>query len=527
MGSVYVCPSSCHCIYMSLSVCGGICVRCLFIVDYASGYPCLCVNYEYPSATVGLCHPVPILFLCGPVSMASPLPSRTLPEPQCTCGVEGRGLGLLSQFCEAHTRLRRPRGWCEPSLTLHPASLQPWGGRPMDPGLLRPAPVSDVIVLHYNYTGKLRGARYQPGAGLRADAVVCLAVCALIVLENLAVLLVLGRHPRFHAPMFLLLGSLTLSDLLAGAAYAANILLSGPLTLRLSPALWFAREGGVFVALAASVLSLLAIALERLLTMARRGPAPAAGRGRTLALAAAAWGVSLLLGLLPALGWNCLGHLDSCSTVLPLYAKAYLLFCVLAFLCILATICALYARIYCQVRANARRLRAHPGAVGGLSSRARRTPRSLALLRTLSIVLLAFVACWGPLFLLLLLDVACPARACPVLLQADPFLGLAMANSLLNPIIYTLTNRDLRHALLRLVCCGRRPCGGDGGASPRSGSDAVASDGLHRWLPPDLDGSFSRSERSSPQRDGLHIRGSNSAPTAAETLVASPAPAAD
>uniref|UniRef100_A0A673UWB9 G-protein coupled receptors family 1 profile domain-containing protein n=1 Tax=Suricata suricatta TaxID=37032 RepID=A0A673UWB9_SURSU len=91
----------------------------------------------------------------------------------------------------------------------------------METGLLRPAPVSEVIVLHYNYTGKLRGARYQPGAGLRADAVVCLAVCALIVLENLAVLVVLGRHPRFHAPMFLLLGSLTLSDLLAGAAYAA------------------------------------------------------------------------------------------------------------------------------------------------------------------------------------------------------------------------------------------------------------------------------------------------------------------
>lgn len=395
----------------------------------------------------------------------------------------------------------------------------------MEPGLLRPARVSEVIVLHYNYTGKLRGARYQPGAGLHADAVVCLAVCALIVLENLAVLSVLGRHPRFHAPMFLLLGSLTLSDLLAGAAYAANILLSGPLTLRLSPALWFAREGGVFVALAASVLSLLAIALERSLTMARRGPAPASRRGRMLALAAAVWGTSLFLGLLPALGWNCLGHLDACSTVLPLYSKAYILFCVLVFLSILAAICALYARIYCQVRANSRRLRARPEAVGGPSSRARRTPRSLALLRTLSLVLLAFVACWGPLFILLLLDVACPARACPVLLQADPFLGLAMANSLLNPIIYTLTNRNLRHALLCLICCSRSPCGRGPGASGRSASAAGASDVLHPWLPPGLYGSSSRSEHSSPQRDRLETSGSTRAPTADGTLV--PATAAD
>lgn len=418
------------------------------------------------------------------------------------------------------------REWCASGLTLLPTSPQPWGGRPMEPRLLRAAQESEVIVQHYNYTGKLRGARYQPGAGLRADAVVCLVVCALIVLENLAVLVVLGRHPRFHAPMFLLLGSLTLSDLLAGAAYAANILLSGPLTLRLSPALWFAREGGVFVALSASVLSLLAIALERLLTMERRGPAPAARRGRTLALAAATWGLSLLLGLLPALGWNCLGRLEACSTVLPLYAKAYVLFCVLAFLGILAAICALYARIYCQVRSKARRLRAHPRTGEGASMRARHTPRSLALLRTLSVVLVAFVACWGPLFLLLLLDVACPARACPVLLQADPFLGLAMANSLLNPLIYTFTNRDLRHALLRLVCCSRGPCCRDPGASRRSGSAPGASGDLHRWLPPGLDGSSSRSERFSPQRDGLETSGSTGcpgAPTVAGTLVTPPA----
>uniref|UniRef100_A0A2R9BBZ9 Sphingosine-1-phosphate receptor 5 n=1 Tax=Pan paniscus TaxID=9597 RepID=A0A2R9BBZ9_PANPA len=255
----------------------------------------------------------------------------------------------------------------------------------MESGLLRPAPVSEVIVLHYNYTGKLRGARYQPGAGLRADAVVCLAVCAFIVLENLAVLLVLGRHPRFHAPMFLLLGSLTLSDLL--------------------------------------------------------------------------------------------------------------------------------------VRANARRLPARPGTAGTTSTRARRKPRSLALLRTLSVVLLAFVACWGPLFLLLLLDVACPARTCPVLLQADPFLGLAMANSLLNPIIYTLTNRDLRHALLRLVCCGRHSCGRDPSGSQQSASAAEGVPGgpCARLPAPGLDGSFSGSERSSGST------GSPGAPTAARTLVSEPA----
>ncbi|XP_074059471.1 sphingosine 1-phosphate receptor 5 [Macrotis lagotis] len=372
---------------------------------------------------------------------------------------------------------------------------------------------SEVIALHYNYTGKLNGARYDPNGGLRADAIAFLAVCGVIVLENLAVLLVLWRHKKFHAPMYLLLGSLTLSDLLAGAAYTANILLSGARTLHLSPALWFAREGGVFVTLAASVLSLLAIALERHLTMSGRRPAPAQRRGRTLLLAGAAWLLSLLLGLLPGLGWNCLGRLAQCSTVLPLYAKPYVLFCVLAFLAILVTIFALYARIYWQVRANARRWQLRAAAGGP-----RRLPKPLALLRTVTVVLLAFVVCWGPLFSLLLLDVACPARACPLLLQADYFLGLAMANSLLNPIIYTLTSRDLRRALLLLCRCGPL------GAGPGRGEGAA---GGRRGLQRTLEGSTSKSERSSNRAEGpdTSVSTGNATPSRAPLRCLLPKPA--
>ncbi|XP_051827472.1 sphingosine 1-phosphate receptor 5 [Antechinus flavipes] len=379
------------------------------------------------------------------------------------------------------------------------------------PPALQAALVSEVIALHYNYTGKLNWARYDPGGGLRVDAAVFLAICGLIILENLAVLLVLWSHKKFHAPMYLLLGSLTLSDLLAGAAYTVNLLLSGARTLHLSPALWFAREGGVFVTLAASVLSLLAIALERHLTMASRRPAPIHRRGRTLLLAGAAWLASLLIGLLPGLGWNCLGRLAQCSTVLPLYAKPYVLFCVIVFLVILVAIFALYARIYCQVRANTKKLRLRATSAGS-----RRLPKSLALLRTVTVVLLAFVVCWGPLFLLLLLDVACPARACPILLQADYFLGLAMANSLLNPIIYTLTNRDLRRALLRLFCCYRSCCccyccrplrPGPGGGEPVAKA---------RWrLSSILECSTSKSERSSNRHEGLDtsVSTGNATPT--------------
>ncbi|XP_025924677.1 sphingosine 1-phosphate receptor 1-like, partial [Apteryx rowi] len=286
---------------------------------------------------------------------------------------------------------------------------------------------NEIISLHYNYTGKLHAGRYK--GSLRPEAVVFLVICGVIVLENLVVLLAIWRNKKFHSPMYYLLGNLTLSDLLAGVAYTANIVMSGANTLKLTPVLWFLREGGVFVTLAASVLSLLAIAIERHITMIRMKLYHGDKKGRMFLLVAASWAASVLLGALPILGWNCIDDLPQCSTVLPLYSKRYVFFCITVFLAILVSIVVLYARVYRAVKVNGRRL-------GGLRKGAlRKSQKYLALLRTVTIVVGTFIACWLPLFLLLLLDVWCYPQACGVLYQADYFLGLAMTNSLLNPVI--------------------------------------------------------------------------------------------
>ncbi|NXP78719.1 S1PR3 protein, partial [Ramphastos sulfuratus] len=316
-----------------------------------------------------------------------------------------------------------------------------------------PPAMDTTLALHYNYTGKLHSGRSR--GDLRPQTFLFLPVCAFIVLENLLVLVAIWRTKKLHSPMFYLLGNLTLSDLLAGIAYSANLALSGANTLRLTPALWFLREGGVFLTLAASVLSLLAIAVERHSTMAQLRPPGGAKRGRTWSLVGASWGLALALAALPGLGWNCLGQLPACSTLLPLYSKRYLCFCVLLFLAILSAIVILYVRLYRAVRRSAdpRRASAAPP----------------ALLKTVSVVVGTFIACWVPLFLLLLLDAWCCPRACAILYQADYFLGLAMANSLLNPLIYTGTSREMCRAVLRLLpdACrrrrrrSRRGCGGE------------------------------------------------------------------
>lgn len=303
-----------------------------------------------------------------------------------------------------------------------------------------------ALVTHYNYTGKLKENRYKDG--LKPEAIIFLIICLLIVLENAVVLLAIWKNKKFHMPMYYLLGNLTLSDLLAGFTYMVNIITSGANTLKMTPLQWFVREGGVFITLAASVISLLAIAIERHVTMVRMKPYQEAKRGRMFALIGASWVLSVLLGVLPIMGWNCMGRLDLCSTVLPLYAKSYILCCVTVFSAVLMAIVVLYVRIFRIVKSNTQRLGCGPQRKG----LARKSQKYLALLKTVTIVLGVFIACWLPLFVLLILDFCCPARSCQVLFRADYFLGIAMFNSLLNPIIYTLTSKDMRRAILRLLC---------------------------------------------------------------------------
>lgn len=294
-----------------------------------------------------------------------------------------------------------------------------------------------VIVSHYNHSGKWDQRRSSGNS----KTAVLLFICVLIVLENITVLLALWRNKRFHSRMYVLIGNLALSDLLAGVAYTVNIFTSGRKTFFLTPVQWLAREGSMFVALSASTFSLLAIGIERHMTMVRLRPCETAGRGRLLGLLAACWLVSVLISALPSLGWNCLNNMASCSTVLPLYAKSYVAFCISVFSALLVAIIILYIRIYRLVTSSGRRVSSRP------------SERSLALLRTVVIVLGVFVICWTPLFFLLLLDVGGGPDRYPVLYQVDWFIALAVLNSALNPLIYTLSSREMRAAFFRLLCC--------------------------------------------------------------------------
>ncbi|XP_053869200.1 sphingosine 1-phosphate receptor 2 isoform X2 [Malaclemys terrapin pileata] len=293
----------------------------------------------------------------------------------------------------------------------------------------------DKIRDHYNYTKGL-----TEGQTSRRDAfsIAIVILCCLIVLENLLVLVSVYRNKKFHSAMFIFIGNLAFSDLLAGLAFMANVLLSGQHTFSLTPVQWFVREGTAFATLAASVFSLLAIAIERHVAITKVKLYSSDKNCRMVLLIGACWVISVAIGGLPIMGWNCMGRLEDCSTVLPLYSKRYILFVVTVFTAILLSIVVLYGRIYCIVRSSHAEIA---------------SVQTLALLKTVTIVLGAFIVCWLPAFIILLLDTSCAVKACPVLCKANYFFGFAALNSAMNPVIYTLRSKDMRKEFLRVLCC--------------------------------------------------------------------------
>ncbi|KAG5279267.1 hypothetical protein AALO_G00075910 [Alosa alosa] len=281
--------------------------------------------------------------------------------------------------------------------------------------------------------------RMRKKDSLNSLSIFFVVICSIIILENLLVLVAVFRNKKFHSAMFFFIGNLAFSDLLAGSAYIANICLSGPRTFELVPVQWFIREGTAFIALAASVFSLLAIAIERYIAITKVKVYGSNKTCRMFLLISACWVTSILLGGLPIIGWNCINDLEECSAVLPLNSKRYILFVVAIFSIILLSIVILYVRIYLIVRHSHQETAANS--------------QAYSLLKTVTIVLGVFIVCWLPAFTVLLLDTSCPMKSCPILQKADIFFGFATLNSALNPVIYTLRSKDMRKEFLRVLCC--------------------------------------------------------------------------
>ncbi|KAM4865668.1 5-hydroxytryptamine receptor 1B [Thomomys bottae] len=337
--------------------------------------------------------------------------------------------------------------------------------------------------------------------------VVLVAVLALITLattlSNAFVIATVSRTRKLHTPANYLIASLAVTDLLVSILVmpiSTLYTVSGRWTLgQVVCDLWLSSD---ITCCTASIMHLCVIALDRYWAItdaveysAKRTP------GRAALMIALVWVFSISISL-PPFFWrqgqagDCLVNTDHVlytvySTVGAFYLPTLLLI-------------ALYGRIYVEARSRilkqtprrpgkrltrAQLLTDSPGSTSSVTSTNSPAPdapsesgspvyvnqvkvrisdallekkklmaaRERKATKTLGIILGAFIVCWLPFFIISLVMPICKDACWFHMAIFDFFNWLGYLNSLINPIIYTMSNEDFKQAfqkLMRFKCAG-------------------------------------------------------------------------
>ncbi|XP_076134998.1 lysophosphatidic acid receptor 3 [Alosa pseudoharengus] len=270
--------------------------------------------------------------------------------------------------------------------------------------------------------------------------------CCFILVSNVMVIAAVITNKRFHYPFYYLLANLAASDFLAGIAYVYLMFNTGEVSRKLTVQGYFIRQGLLDTSLSASLSNLLVIALERYISVMNWKVHSNLTKRRVTLLIVLVWAISIFMGTVPSLGWNCICSLDKCSTLAPIFSRSYLIFWSASNLVVFLIMVAIYLRIYTYVTRKTSVLSPHTSG----SINRKRTP--IKLIKTVMTVLGAFVICWTPGLIVLLLD-GLDCEHCKVLKFKRWLLLLAVLNSVMNPVIYSYKDEEMWTTLKNLLHC--------------------------------------------------------------------------
>lgn len=235
-----------------------------------------------------------------------------------------------------------------------------------------------------------------------------MTVCFVVIFSNILVITAIIKNRRFHFPIYYLLGNLALADLFsgtsvgptgprrpapapgrpvklsslcsAGVSYLNLMFHTGPWTIHLTKHQWFVRQALIDTSLTASVLNLLAVAVERHQTIFNMQLHSEMSARRILVVIVFIWLVAIIMGLVPTMGWHCLCDLANCSTMAPMYSRKYLVFWALLNLLTFSIMVAIYTHIFIYVRRKSKQMAPH-------TSQMRHRETVLSLMKTVSLIL--------------------------------------------------------------------------------------------------------------------------------------------
>ena len=205
--------------------------------------------------------------------------------------------------------------------------------------------------------------------------------CIFILLSNLLVITAVITNRRFHYPFYYLLANLAASDFLAAIAYVYLMFNTGQASRKLTVNGYFLRQGLLDTSLSASLANLLVIALERYISVMNCKVHSNLTKRRVTLLIVLVWAVSISMGAVPSLGWNCVCNLESCSQLAPIFSRSYLIFWSVSNLVAFLVMVSVYVRIYVYVKRKTAVLKVHTSG----SINRKRTP--IKLIKTVMTVL--------------------------------------------------------------------------------------------------------------------------------------------
>ncbi|RXN00027.1 Cannabinoid receptor type 1A [Acipenser ruthenus] len=290
-----------------------------------------------------------------------------------------------------------------------------------------------------------------------AVAVLALILGTFTVLENLVVLCVI-LHSRSlrNRPSYHFIGSLAVADLLGSVIFVYSFVDFHVFHRKDSPNVFLFKLGGVTASFTASVGSLFLTAIDRYISIHK----PMAYKRivtKTKAVIAFCmmWIISIIIAVLPLLGWNCKKLNSVCSDIFPLIDENYLMFWIGVTSVLLMFI--IYAYMYIMWKAHSHAVRmlsrgtqksvmVHSSdGTKVLLTRPDQTRMDIRLAKTLVLILVVLIICWGPVLGIMVYDLFWKMNDFTKTIFAFCSM-LCLMNSTVNPIIYALRSKDLRHA---------------------------------------------------------------------------------
>lgn len=300
-----------------------------------------------------------------------------------------------------------------------------------------------------------------------AVAVMALTLGTFTVLENLVILcVILQSHTLRCRPSYHFIGSLAVADLLGSVIFVYSFLDFHVLHRKDTPNVFLFKLGGVTASFTASVGSLFLTAIDRYISIHK----PLSYKRivtKTKAIVAFClmWGISIIIAVLPLLGWNCKRLNSVCSDIFPLIDENYLMFWIGVTSVLLLFIIYAYMFILWKAHHHAKRMIRRSSqksiivyAADGTkvqTTRPEQTRMDIRLAKTLVLILVVLIICWGPVLAIMVYDLFWKMNNFTKTVFAFCSM-LCLFNSTVNPVIYALRSKDLRRAFLGIfqVCRG-------------------------------------------------------------------------